>query len=202
MKNITKIIKKVLKEETKDNDDYLMFVTLTGGRLIIPKSANPKITSTWNSEKFKSNLDTLEEIRSYALKDRKAKKVCETYHKDENLDTCFSRLVQFYNNISVDGGVISFTATLPEGNRENFTACFRTSEGDKPLDFDKRYLSGYFPQATPDGCTGNPWRLNKKKNDKSGSTTSDSDSKQSDIESKDGFSQDIRLKISLPLTKG
>ena len=42
MKNITKIIKKVLKEETKDNTDYLMFVTMTGGRLLIPKNANPR----------------------------------------------------------------------------------------------------------------------------------------------------------------
>ena len=75
MKNITKIIKKVLKEEIKDNTDYLMFVTMTGGRLLIPKNANPKITSTWNSNNYFENLNTLEKIRKWALRDKNAKKL-------------------------------------------------------------------------------------------------------------------------------
>ena len=195
MKNITKIIKKVLKEETKDNTDYLMFVTMTGGRLLIPKNANPKITSTWSSNKYFENLNTLEEIRKWALSDRYAKKVCETYHKDENLDTCFARLVQFYNDISVDGGVVSFSATLPNGNREKFNACFRTKESGKILDFTERKLSGYFPEATPDGCFGNPWSLNQNKGKKNSSGLSDTDKN-------DDSSGDIKFKISLPMTKG
>ena len=195
MKNITKIIKKVLKEETKDNTDYLMFVTMTGGRLLIPKNANPKITSTWNSNNYFENLNTLEKIRKWALRDKNAKKVCETYHKDENLDTCFARLVQFYENISVDGGVVSFFATLPDGKREKFNACFRTRESGKILDFTERKLSGYFPEATPDGCFENLGSLKKKKEKKNSSGLSDTDKN-------DDPSGDIKFKISLPMTKG
>jgi hypothetical protein len=200
MKKITEIIRKVLKEETKDNNDYLMFVTMTGGRLIIPRNADPKIKSVWDSAKYFANLNTLEEIRRWALTDRRAKEVCETYHKDENLDTCFARLVQFFNNISVDGGVISFDATLPNGERKNFKACFKTRDGGKVLDFDKRYLSGYYPEISEEGCFGNPWSISPKEGKKNSGGLPDSDNKSND--SSGGFDQGIKFKISLPMTKG
>lgn len=166
-KDISKIIKKILKEETKDNPDWILYQTLTGGSLLIPKSANPKIKSVFDRESYKKKLDSLDEIRAVALKDRNAKEVCELYHKEEQLDKCYSRLVQQVYDRTVDNGLVSFEATLPDGKRDVFYACMRTKEGGKVLDFDKRYLSGYYPETSDKGCFGNPWQLQAKDKGKS-----------------------------------
>jgi hypothetical protein len=162
MKKITHLIKKVLKEETKDNPDWIFYQTLTGGALLIPKKSNPKIKTIFDRESYKKKLDSLDEVRAFALKDRHAKEVCELYHKEEQLDKCYSRLVQHIYNMTVDNGLVSFEATLPDGKRQVFYACIRTREGGRVLDFDKRYLSGYYPEASPTGCYGNPWQLQAK----------------------------------------
>jgi hypothetical protein len=195
--NLNRIIKKVIKESVRkklneanksSDDDFYILATQTGGVLMIPKSSNPEILERINKAYIKSALSTKEQITNYVSKLNHVTEACNTVYKDMDIDSCYALFVQNMINKAYDGGIVRFIATLPStGERATFRACWRNTEGGKPLKFDKRFLSGYYPKSDSSGvCSGNPWKIkmdNKKK-----------------IEDKD-FADKIQFEIKLQMIK-
>lgn len=195
--NLNRIIKKVIKESVRkklneanksSNDDFYILATITGGVLMVPKSSNPEILEKIDKPYIRSVLSTKAQITNFASNCKGVTEACNTIYKDEDIDKCYARYVQTMMNKWYDGGIIKFIATVPStGKRSTFKACWRNTEGGKPLKFDKRYLSGYYPDIDSGGtCHGNPWKI-KMDNTKK-------------IEDKD-FADKIQFEIKLQMIK-
>ena len=155
---------------------------------MVPKSSNPEILQRVNKSYIKSVLSTKAQITDFASKNKMVTDACNTIYKDMDIDACYAFYVQTMMNMWYDGGIVKFMATLPStGERTTFKACWRNTEGGKPLKFDKRFLSGYYPNIDSGGvCGGNPWKI-KMDNTKK-------------VEDKD-FADKIQFEIKLQMIK-
>ena len=169
--DLNRIIKKVIKESVikklneankSSYDDFYILATSTGGVLMVPKSSNPEILEKVNKPYIKSVLSTKAQITNWASKGKAVTEACNTIYKNMDIDKCYALYVQTMVNKWYDGGILSFIATVPStGKRSTFKSCWRNTEDGKPLKFDKRFLSGYYPNVDSGGaCSGNPWKVN------------------------------------------
>lgn len=170
MKNLNKIISKVIKESVRkklteetdgaDNDFYVL-KTQTGGVLLIPKSSNPIIKGVVNKPAFKQMLSSTEEINNFAKRGYKITENCKKFYKDIDLNTCYRNYAYWYYSTLSDGGITKFEAESPvDGKRYLFRACMVSKDSIK---FEDRTLAGYYPDAdnSTNICSGNPWSYNK-----------------------------------------
>jgi hypothetical protein len=208
---IDKIIKKILSEEFKtllkeektinsekvNVDDFVIYPTSTGGAIMIPNSARPKVLERIDKSKFKSKLDTTEKILEYVKNKPFVSIACSNYHPDLDFDSCAAKYVQELFNKWVDGGVKKFSVIKPTKleNGETvssevvFSACWRVSDGSKYVDFKDIRLSGYYPESEVESgnCKGNPWSNEIKSYE---STSNDED-----------FQDKIKFQIKLQMIK-
>lgn len=194
MKTLKNIISKVLKEESEkkiqsnvisNSSDFYFYKTATGGLLILPKSAKPKILSTIDKSLLKSYYNTTEKILEVATPT--VKNTCNTFYKNMDLEECCAIWLQTRYDKYVDGGVHKFEATTPDGNRKTFTGCWKQTNNGKPIPFDQFILSGYFPNTGSDRkCYGNPWSV---------------EMSSSEVEKKEDFGQKINFSLKLQMIK-
>ena len=195
--DLNKIIKKIIKESVRkklnevnksSDDDFYILATITGGVLMVPKSSKPEILGRVNKSYIRSALSTKAKIIDHASNIPHVVSACNTIYKNMDIDDCYALYEQTMMVMLYDGGIVKFMATLPStGERTTFKSCWRNTEGGKPLKFDKRFFSGYYPNIDSDGvCSGNPWKIKMDNTEK--------------IEDKD-FADKIQFEIKLQMIK-
>lgn len=165
MKELSKVIKKVLKEQS----EMYVFSSPSGGALLIPKSSQPTNVKYIDMSSIRSNTNDenflYDKWGNWGREGGTPKDVCKNYHKDQDLLECLQMGYVSYTNRMKSGSVTGFSAIDPlTMKRQTYTSCYNTSTkqkvGSTLSDFDKWTFDGYYPQTRGLDCLGNKWGSN------------------------------------------
>ena len=165
MEALSKVIKKVLKEQS----EMYVFSSPSGGALLIPKSSQPTnikyiditaIRNNINDENFLYN-----KWGNWGKEGSTPKDVCKNYHKDQDLLECLQMGYIEYTKNMKSGSVTAFSAIDPlTQKRQSYTSCYNTTAKVKVSnvlsDFDKWSFDGYYSQTRGTDCLGGKWGTN------------------------------------------
>jgi hypothetical protein len=105
MKELSKVIKKVLKEQS----EMYVFSSPSGGALLIPKSSQPTNVKYIDMSSIRSNTNDenflYDKWGNWGREGGTPKDVCKNYHKDQDLLECLQMGYVSYTNRMKSGSV-------------------------------------------------------------------------------------------------